>query len=212
MPKALPLLPLLLSSLFACGGGTPEASTPSAPAATAGPASTTAGPKADDTKAKQAAALDALTADEEKNGACDPDHKAALDSLVLDIEASAKTRTGDDGSPLGLAVMEKRVVPLASAPRSITMTVSGRGTELHVVAFSAREVSMDVMAGGAASTTMRSPHQRSLLAAPAKIELPKAGTVELESDSRQVQIKPGQPLEVRLRGRGCGALVVLQKR
>jgi hypothetical protein len=200
--------------VLSCGGGAAEAPPPSAaPSPTsAGTATPAPEAKGDDTRAKQAAALDALTADEEKKAACDPDHKAALDKLIADIESSVKTKTGDDGAPLGLQLVEKRVVPLSAASRSITMTVSGRGTEIHVVAFSAREVSMDVMAGGAASTTMRSPYQRSLTNGPAKIELPKVGTVELETDSREVQIKPGQPIETRLRGRGCGGLIVVVRK
>ena len=36
-------------------------------------------------------------------------------------------------------------------------------------------------------------------------------TVTLESDSRQVEMKPGEPLEVKMRGQGCAGLVVFSK-
>ena len=45
------------------------------------------------------------------------------------------------------------------------------------------------------------------LAKPASIELPKAGTVELQTDSRQVELEKGQPIQVKMTGEGC-ALVV----
>jgi hypothetical protein len=75
-----------------------------------------------------------------------------------------------------------------------------------------REISMDVLAGGVAATTMRSPFQKSSTSSAPKLDLPKIGTVtELQGDSRQIQIKPGQPLEVKMRGHGCALVAVFQK-
>jgi hypothetical protein len=200
-----------LALAAACGSSPPPVA-----ATAAAPTTTTAAPppgsaKGDEGAAKQAAALDALTQDEAKKSACDPDHKAALEKLAGDVETALKAKKGDDGSPMGLQTVGTRVLALAESPRSVTMTVSGRGTEVHVLAIGAREVSMDVMAGGVAATTMRSPLQKGALEG-AKLELPKVGSVkELQADSRQIQIKPGQPLEVKLRGQGCTLVGVFQK-
>ena len=64
----------------------------------------------------------------------------------------------------------------------------------------------------APSAALRSPFQRNATTGPLAIDLPKIGTVdELQSDSRQVTIKPGQPLVVKLSGQGCAALVSFLK-
>ena len=123
-----------------------------------------------------------------------------------------KAKNGEDGKPLGLQLVAKRVVPLGSAAKSMELTVTGRGTEVHVLAFGVRDVSLDVLVGTAAATTMRSPFQRSATPSPLSLDLPKIGVVEeLQSDSRQVTIKPGQPIVVKMTGSGCAALVSFLK-
>ncbi|MBX3187732.1 MAG: hypothetical protein KF819_11980 [Labilithrix sp.] len=202
-----------LAGLVACGGSPspiPEAPKVDAPPAGAGPAVQKDG--AADDAAKKAAALEALSADEAKKGACDEGHKAALEKLLADVEAGMKAKNGDDGKPLGMTLIGKRVVPLGSARKEIEMAVTGRGTEVHVMAYAVKEVSLDVLVGNAAATTMRSPHQRSATSGALSIDVPKIGVVDdLQSDSRQVQIKPGEPIKIRLSGQGCAALVSFLK-
>jgi hypothetical protein len=200
---------ILVSSLLtACGGAPPPPPAAPPPAApSADPAAKKTAP-ADDPAAK-AAAIDALAAGEAKSGTCDEGHKAALEKLLGDVENGLKAKNGEDGKPLGLQLVGKRVVPLGAGAKSMEMAVSGRGTEVHVLAFGAKEVSLDVLVGNAAATTMRSPFQRS---APLALELPKIGTVsDVQSDSRQVQIKPGQPIVVKLSGQGCVGLISFLK-
>jgi hypothetical protein len=200
-------------STLACGSSPPPApSAPPAPTASSAAQPSEDAKKAEDTAAKQAAAIDALTQDEAKKSLCDPDHKAALEKLASDIEATMKAKKADDGTPLGMQTVGTKVIALSDTPRSVTMSVTGRGTEVHVLAMGAREVSMDVLAGGVAATTMRSPFQKSATSSPPKLELPKIGTLtELQGDSRLIQIKPGQPLEVKMRGQGCALVAVFQK-
>jgi hypothetical protein len=187
----------------ACGGGSAppvEAPTPAtAPAADAGPAKASA----QDDKAAKTAALEALVDGESKKGTCDDAHKAALEKLLADAEANM--------SKSGLQLVAKRVVALGSSAKSIELAVSGKGTEVHVLAYGVRDVSLDVLVGTAAATTLRSPFQRSATSGPLTVELPKAGTVELQTDSRQVTIKPGQPIVAKVSGQGCAALVSFLK-
>lgn len=196
------LLSLLAVLSSACGGGAAppvEAPKTDAVAPDAG-----AKPAAQDDKAKKAADIDALVAGEAKSGTCDEGHKAALEKLLGDAEANMKTQ--------GLQLVGKRVIPLGSAPRSIEMAVSGKGTEVHVIAYGVRDVSLDVLVGNAAATTLRSQFQRSATSGPMSLDLPKIGMVdELQSDSRQVSIKPGQPIVVKLSGQGCAGLVSFLK-
>jgi hypothetical protein len=207
---ALPLSLLATVAAAACGSApaAPAApSTPSAASATA-PAKNASSDK--DDPAKKAAALERLTVDESKSGKCDPEHEAALNKLLADVEAAMKSRTDDDGKKLDMTVVGKRVVALGSSPRGVEMSVTGRGTELHVIAYAVKDVSMDVLAGTTAATTMRSPHARAIpnLA----LDLPNVGRVtEIAGDSRQVVIKPGQPLQVKLTGQGCAALISFLK-
>jgi hypothetical protein len=194
------------TSLAACGGAAPLPE-PAEPLALPRPIQP-AQPDARDEGAERAAQLDALTEAEAKKGECSPEHEEALERLVAELEAGLKAKEGDDGAPLGLQIVGKRVLALGPDARAIEMSVSGRGTEVHVLAYAVRDVSIDVLQGTAAATTLRSPYQRAPTAAPLAIELPNVGRVtELLSDSRQVQIKPGQPLQVRLTGQGCAALV-----
>jgi hypothetical protein len=198
--------------LVACGGGAPEAQAPTSAAApaAAGGDKKAAGDK--DEAAKKAAALDALTAEEAKTGTCDADHKEALEKLLSEIETSMKAKSGEDGKPLGLQVVGRRVLALGSSPKGVEMSVSGRGTELHVLSYGVKEISLDVLQGTTAATTLRSPFQRTSTASPPELGLTKLGKVgDLQSDSRQVQIKPGQPLQVRLTGQGCAAFVLFLK-
>jgi hypothetical protein len=200
---------VVMLTLAACGGAPPPQSDAPKPAVVADAG---AKPAAQDDKASKAAAVEALVADESKKGACDEGHKAALEKLLADVETGMTAKKGDDGKPLGLQLVAKRVVPLGSAAKSIELAVTGRGTEVHVLAFGVRDVSLDVLVGNAAATTLRSPFQRNATTGPLAIELPKIGTVdELQSDSRQVTIKPGQPIVVKLSGQGCAALVSFLK-
>ncbi len=203
--------PLVLSlALVGCGGGSAPPPTAPAPSTTQAKPEAKADDKADkkaDDGASRAAALEALTADEAKGGACSADHQAALEKLRAEIEAHLQAKSGDDGKPLGLQPVFNRVVALGAGARSIEVSVKGRGTEVHVLAYAAKDISIDVLAGSAAATTMRSPLQRASTKEPAAIELAKAGKVELQSDSRQIQMKPGQPLQVKMSGQGCALLV-----
>jgi hypothetical protein len=213
MRSSLPmLLCLAIAGLAACGGAPPPPAEAAPPASAApdGAGAKKAAPE--DNAASRAAAIDALTAGEAKSGACDEGHKAALEKLLSDVESGMQAKNGEDGKPLGLQLVGKRVVPLGAGAKSMEMAVSGRGTEVHVLAFGAKEVSLDVLVGNAAATTMRSPFQRSATTAPLALELPKIGTIkEVQSDSRQVQIKPGQPIVVKLSGQGCVGLVSFLK-
>ncbi len=207
------LLPLVLS---ACGSPQAPASPPSPAAAGSTPSALHSGEdakkKTDEANAKRAAAIDALTDDEAKKIVCDADHKAALEAFLAELETKMKAYTGEDGKPLGMQTVDKRVVALSDSSRSIQLSVTGRGTQVHVFALAARDVSLDVLANRAAATTMRSALQQGFPSNPPKIDLPKIGTdVLLTQDSRQVDIKPGQPLEVRLSGRGCAILAAFQK-
>jgi len=202
---------LAIAALTACGGAQPPP--PEAPAAADPTASAGAKkPGPEDNAASKAAAVDALAAGEARSGTCDEGHKAALEKLLTEIENGMKAKTGEDGKPLDLQLVGKRVVPLGAGAKQMEMAVSGRGTEVHVLAFGVKEVSLDVLVGNTAATTMRSPFQRSATPAPLAIDLPKIGTVtDVQSDSRQVQIKPGQPIVVKLSGQGCVGLVSFLK-
>jgi hypothetical protein len=199
---ALPLLAL------ACGN-TP-APPPSAPPPPK-PAETQA---ADAGTAKAASLPDigAVTSAEAKSGTCDPVHQRAIEQLLARIHAGMSQKASDDGKPLGMTEVFHRVLPLAETARSVEISVKGRGTEVHVLAYGAKDLSLDVLAEkGAAATTMRSPFQRSS-AADLSLEIPKHAPVkELASDSRQVNVKMGQPLVVRLTGEGCALLVAFLK-
>jgi hypothetical protein len=202
------LVPAALGALVSLGasacGGSPPPPVAAPPPAAAAPAPAPAPP--DDTLARTAA-IDALVAGEAKSGACDAAHQAALEKLLADVERGFTARTGDDGKPLGLQLVARRVVPLGSARKQIEMAVTGKGTEVHVLAFGLREVGLDVLVGNAAATTLRSPFQRSATGVPLTLSLPTIGVVDVQSDSRQVTLKPGQPIVVRLSGQGCAALV-----
>ena len=211
-PSMLGVVPFLLVTAAACGNAAPPpVEAPKPVAAAPDPA---AGKKAGapDDKATKAAAVDALVADEGKKGACDDGHKAALEKLLADVEAGMKAKNGEDGKPLGLQLVAKRVVPLGSAAKSIELAVTGKGTEVHVLTFGVRDISLDVLVGNAAATTMRSPFQRTATTSPLALDLPKIGVVdEVQSDSRQVTIKPGQPIVVKVSGQGCAAIVSFLK-
>lgn len=122
-----------------------------------------------------------------------------MEKLLGDVEAAAKT----DGYDL----VSKRTLALSENSRGVEMTVTGKGTEIQVIAYGAKDISMDVLAGTGAASTMRSP-----LAKAQTVTLPKAGPTELRWDSRQVTIKPGQPLQVKMTGQGCAALISVVKR
>ncbi|MBK6463893.1 MAG: hypothetical protein IPF92_23255 [Myxococcales bacterium] len=198
-----------LTVLSACGGAPPPPAETPKPAASAAPVA-----KADadgkDAKATKAASLDALVAGEAAKGACEPAHQAALEKLLGEVEAGMKGMLAD-GKPIGFTLVAKRVMALGSSARSIELAGSARGTEVHVLAYGVHGVSLDVLVGKAAATTLRSPHQRSA-ASPIAIQLPTIGAVdELESDSRQVTLEPNQPIVVKLTGEGCVAMAAFLK-
>ena len=204
-------LTLALALAAACGGSPPPAATPEA--APSAPAAE--GPSADAGASSgggvDAAALEKLTAEEAKSGNCDAGHKAALEELLGAIETNVRA-LADDGKPLKIESFTKRVLALSDAAKGVQLTLSGKGTQVHVIALSPKEVSLDVLAGNQPATTTRSTYKSDVTKGPAKIDLPTVGKdVPLEGDSRQIEMKPGTPLEVRLRGQGCAAVVVFSK-
>jgi hypothetical protein len=152
---------------------------------------------APDDGAKKAAAIEKMTSDEAKSGECTADHKATLEKLLGDFEAKDKK--------IKFQTVSKKVLALGSSARGVELSVTGKGTEVHVIAFGVRDVSMDVLAGTAAATTMRSEIKGEI---PTAIDL-AAGHVDLQNDSRQVVIKQGQPIQVKLTGQGCAAMIAL---
>jgi hypothetical protein len=188
--------------LFACGGSPPppaEGPPPTLPAEEK-PATSAGAP---DESGKTAEAVEKITAEEANSGSCDAAHQAAVDKLLADVEGGMK--------PEGMQLVGKKVLALGPAAKSFEMSVSGRGTEVHVMAYAAKEVSMDVLVGTAAATTMRSPHQRSA-AKELALDIASVGKVtDVQSDSRQVNIKPGQPLVVKVTGQGCAGIISFLK-
>ena len=161
-------------------------------------------------KQKQAKALEELTQGEVKGGACDADHKASLEKLMAAVEDSMKARTGDDGKPISFTVVDKRTTVFGPDPRNVQIKVSGRGTEVHVMAFGPKELSLDMVHDGRAAT-VRSPAAGEM-AQKSPIEHPKFGKVtEVQVDSRVVDVKPGETLEIKVRGQGCGVLMAFMK-
>jgi hypothetical protein len=198
---------VVLSCLVGCGEPKPaESPTPGAASAPSSQAPKSA-TSTDDGKAEKAAVVDAITAGEAKAGACTPEHQAALEKLRGELDAAMPKKAGDDGKVLALKPIFNRIVALGPSGKSIEVTLQGSLTQAQVLAFSAKDISIDVLVGKAAASTIRSPFQRTALAKPASIELPKAGSVELQTDSRQVELEKGQPIQVKMTGEGC-ALVV----
>lgn len=205
-------LPLTLVALVLVACGEPKpAEAPAGPTATSSKPADPAAPKGDDKDAKKAAALETLTQDESTKGQCDPEHQAALEKLRAELDAQVPTKAGEDGKPLALKPIFNRIVALGSNARSIEITLQGSLTQAHVMAYSAKDVSIDVLVGKAAASTMRSPLQRTALPKLA-IELPKlGGAVELQSDSRLVELEKGQPIAVKMTGQGCALVVGYMK-
>ncbi len=71
------------------------------------------------------------------------------------------------------------------------------------MSFGAKDVSMDVLVGNTAATTMRSPH----VPKDVMLEVANVGKVDVQKDSRQVNIKPGQPIVVKVTGQGCAGII-----
>lgn len=193
--------------LLSCGGSSPEPKTTD----TAKPAPTTSGDAkpaggADDS-AKKAAAVEKMTADEAKSGSCDAANQAAVDKLLGEVEASMKGKTDEDGKPVTMQLVGKKVLALGSNAKQFEMSVSGRGTEVHVMGFGAKEISMDVLVGTTAATTMRSVHVAKGMA----LDITNVGKVDAQYDSRQVNIKPGQPIVVKVTGQGCAGIISFLK-
>lgn len=202
----------LLVSLcaVACGGApAPAPATPAAPETAAAPEKK-APEAAAPTSTVDTAALDKLTGEEAKSGTCDAEHKAALEKLLDEAEKNIRAKT-EDGAPLKIESVNKRTLALAEAAKGVQLTLTGKGTQVHVVAFSPKELSLDVLAGKEAASTMRSTYKADLTKGQPTVTLPKIGAVPLESDSRQVEMKVGTPLEVRLRGHGCAGVIVFSK-
>ena len=206
--------PFLVSALllWSCGGSSPPAaSTDSAKPTNAAAADAKSAPSGDDA-AKRAAAVEKLTSEEAKSGNCTEEHKAALEKLLADVEAGMKGKNDDDGKPLAMQLVGKKVLALGPSAKSFEMTVTGRGTEVHVMAYAAKDVSMDVLVGTAAATTLRSPHQRAATKEPVALDIASVGKVtDVQSDSRQVTMKPGQPLVVKVTGQGCAGIISFLK-
>jgi hypothetical protein len=188
--------------LLSCGGSSPEPKTTD----TAKPAATTTDAKpaaSGEDAAKKAAAVEKMTGDEAKSGTCDPANQAAVDKLLADVEASMKGKTDDDGKPVTMQLVGKKVLALGPNAKSFEMTVSGRGTEVHVMGFGAKELSMDVLVGKEPATTMRS----TLVAKGMALDVANVGKVDAQYDSRQVNMKPGQPIVVKVTGQGCAGII-----
>ncbi len=206
-----------LSSLavltFACGEPKPaEVPPPVASATPAQGAAVGAGTPSDDKGASaKKAALETLTQEEAQKGTCDAEHQAALEKLRGEIDAAMQGKAGDDGKPLALKPIFNRVVALGPNAKAIEVSLQGSLTQAHVLAYSAKDISIDVLVGTSAASTMRSPFQRTVLAKPVSIELAKTGKVDLESDSRQLELEKGQPLKVKMTGQGCALLVGYMK-
>ncbi len=192
---------LFLLSLAACGGGAAPAPPPApAPAAPAASASAAPAPANDD--ARRGEKIEALTSGEAKKGECTAEHRAALEKLLDGVESGLASS--------GVKTVGKKVLALSASPRGFETTVTGKGTEIHVLAYAAHELSLDVLVAGTPATTMRSPLQRD--PAPPPLDIAGIGKVpELESDSRQIVIKPGQPIQAKLTGQGCAAVLTLMK-
>lgn len=202
----------LCLAAISCGGGQEEVKNPAdvgpKPAATNG--ADAAKKAAEAEKQKQAKALEELTQGEVKGGQCDADHKASLEKLMSAVEEAMKTKAGDDGKPIGFSVVDKRTTVFGPDPRNVQIKVTGRGTEVHVMAFSAKETSLDMVHEGRAAT-VRSPIATAMAQANA-IEHPKLGKItEVQVDSRIVEVKAGETLEIKVRGQGCGVLMAFMK-
>ena len=144
-----------------------------------------------------------MTADEAKSGTCDAANQAAVDKLLADVEASMKGKTDDDGKPVTMQLVGKKVLALGPNAKSFEMSVTGRGTEVHVMGFGAKELSMDVLVGKEPATTMRS----TLVAKGMALDVANVGKVDAQYDSRQVNMKPGQPIVVKVTGQGCAGII-----
>jgi hypothetical protein len=203
----------LACALAACGGGAANEGPKNASDVTANkpkddPAEA-AKKAAEEEKKKQAAALEEITQAEVKSGQCDTDAKAALDKLMTSIEEAMKSKSDEAGKPIGFTTMDKRSLVFAPDPRTISVKVSGKGTQVHVLALSVEPVSLDMMHEGKAAT-VRSPFA-SEMASKGPIEHPKYGKVDAQVDSRIVDVKPNETLEVKVRGQGCGILMSFMK-
>lgn len=165
--------------------------------------------KADDDKKKQAAALEEITQGEVKSGQCEGDHKAALEKAMAVIEDAVKAKNGDDGKPIGFTTVDKRVTVFGPDPRNVQIKVSGRGTEVHVLAFAPEMLSLDLEHEGR-SATVRSP-MAAEMASKSPDEHAKFGKQDLQVDSRIVDTKAGDTLQIKVRGQGCGILMAFMK-
>jgi len=210
--RTSPLAAAALALALAACGDTKPPEVPAGPAAPeAKPTGSAAPAAAEDKDAKKSAALEKLTGEESTKGQCDPEHQAALEKLRAELDAAVPSKAGEDGKPLALKPIFNRIVSLGPNARSVEITLQGSLTQAHVMAYSAKDVSIDVLVGKAAASTMRSPLQRTALPKLA-IELPKVGGgVDLQSDSRLVELEKGQPFVVKMTGQGCALVVGYMK-
>lgn len=158
---------------------------------------------------KLAAAREEITSGEVKSGNCEDAHKAALEKAMGAIEDAVKAKNGDDGKPIGFTTVDKRVTVFGPDPRNVQIKVSGRGTEVHVLAFAPEMLSLDLEHEGRAAT-VRSP-MAAEMAGKSADEHPKFGKAELQVDSRIVDTKAGDTLQIKVRGQGCGILMAFMK-
>ncbi len=201
----------LCLAMLACGGGGSDdavknandvAKPKIAPVGTAKPAG-------DADKKKQAAALEEITVAEVKAGQCEADHKAALEKAMGAIEDAVKAKNGDDGKPIGFTTVDKRVTVFGPDAHNVQIKVTGRGTEVHVLAFAPEMLSLDLEHEGRAAT-VRSP-MAAEMASKAPDEHAKFGKADLQVDSRIVDVKANETLQIKVRGQGCGILVAFMK-
>jgi hypothetical protein len=202
---------LLVALVLACGGGgsnQPVNTADNTPKPKEDP-NAAANKAAEDEKKKQAAALEDITQSEVKSGQCDADAKTALEKLMTTVEDAMKAKNDDAGKPIGFTTLYKSSNVFAPDPRTIQVKVAGKGTQVQVLALSSKEVSLDMVHDGRAAT-VRSPFAQEM-AGKGPVDHPKYGKVDAQVDSRVVDVKPNETLEIKVRGQGCGVLMAFMK-
>lgn len=209
-------LVIVLASLLglwtaSCGGAAEEAKNPSrVPDVKTNHARPAGADKTAEAAQRQQKAIEELTQGEVKGGACDAEHQASLEKLMGAVEEAMKVRTGDDGKPAGFTVIDKRTAVFGPDPRNVQIKLTGRGTEVHVMSLGVLPTSLDMIHDGRAAT-VRSP-AAAAMAQTSPIVHAKFGKVtEVQVDSRIVQVMPGEMLEIKVRGQGCGVLIAFMK-
>lgn len=198
-------------SAASCGGATEEAKNPSrVPEVKAGDAGPAGVDKTAEAARRQFKAIEELTQGEVKGGACDPEHQASLEKLTSAVEEAMKVRAGDDGKPMGFTVIDKRTAVFGPDPRNVQIKLTGRGTEVHVMSLGVLPTSLDMIHDGRAAT-VRSPAAAAMAQASPIVHAKFGKVTDVQVDSRVVQVMPGETLEIKVRGQGCGVLVAFMK-